>query len=190
MSYRIEYAHQVVFKQSVAGQMRYAIAVLGGDNNVWRTCYGRGGKRYEARARSWGLQFLGTAQQIMADACLFASDTCGGSLKPRGRDVTPESYVRLISRLLDQPVGGRLMPVINVSSSQVGLRAAIEAQGRTVCANGTRWGEAYFKAGFQLADAQDMVDYFGIWDRGFCPEGSFAAWSFGEVLGLPNPYAN
>lgn len=188
MSYRIEYDFKVVYKQMVAGQVRYAISVLGGDNNVYTDRADSRGCRYQVRARSWDLQFLGTAEQVIADACLYAGEAAGGSLQPRGKYMTPEGYVRLIARVLDQPVQGVLAPKIRITKKHEAVWRAIVEQGRAVDADGREYGEDVFVSSFNRDDEADLAAYFAIWDRGMAADSTFPPWRFGTAYNLPPPY--
>ena len=92
MSYRLEYQY-AVFVDDSAATRRYVVAIEGGDNNCYENRSGR-------RSRSWDATMLGPESSVLKRAVYFASACPGGSLKPMGRDCTPESYIARIRRLL------------------------------------------------------------------------------------------
>lgn len=106
MSYRIEYRQLAVrIPAATLGKHaslphpdrdRFVVLVEGGDNNL----YDRDGRR----VRSWGVQWLGTHDQVMKMVVRFAGDCEGGMLKPLGSDARPEQYIARIRRLLDAAV--------------------------------------------------------------------------------------
>ena len=98
MSHRIEYQWTC---WSVPGQsstdssgIRFLIGIEGGDNNCYEARTGR-------RARDWEICMLGSYEQVLKQAVWAAGACEGGSLKPGGRDCTPEAYIRRIRRLLE-----------------------------------------------------------------------------------------
>lgn len=91
MSYRIEYQY-AAFPVDTTDGRRFVIAVEGGDNNFYVG---------DRRSRSWAVCMLGSASQVLRAAVYYAGCCAGGSLKPKGRDCTPESYVARIRRLVE-----------------------------------------------------------------------------------------
>jgi hypothetical protein len=134
MSYRIEY-QWAVFRVPEAVDLaapRLIVAIEGGDNNVREA---RSGKR----ARSWDVCMIGTTSQVLKQAVCFAGACEGGSLKPAGRDASPESYIRRIRRLVEtdpEPGSGAWYPDIRVPDNhpaaafaqQLGLSTEVEVR--------------------------------------------------------------
>jgi hypothetical protein len=98
MSYRIEYDWVAVRlpKQRIesAYEDHFILASLGGDNNI----YSRDGKR----PRSWSCMAFGMHWEVMQRAVEFSAACEGGSLKPHGRWVKPESYIARMRRVVDE----------------------------------------------------------------------------------------
>lgn len=98
MSYRIEYQFAALRIPGVLladGIDRFAVCIEGGDNNLYE-----GSGPHARRSRSWCCSMIGTSDEVMEDACEFASACEGGSLKPLGRDCTPEAYISRIENTL------------------------------------------------------------------------------------------
>lgn len=96
MSYRIEYrykSYKLPGSELQDGIDRYFILVEGGDNNLYEG-------RSSRRVRSWSVDFIGTHDQIMQIACKFAASAEDGGLKPAGRWISAESYIKKIRTLL------------------------------------------------------------------------------------------
>ena len=86
MSYRVEFTRTVI---AMPGGL-YALMSYGGDNNLTTT---RGGKG-ERISCCWWLQHVGDKTSLMKIACLLGADCEAGSLKPGGRSVSAEGYIR------------------------------------------------------------------------------------------------
>jgi len=183
MSYRIEYAYRHLLARVIGGEMRHAIAVCGGDNNLIAA---RPGGRGSARARDWDIQFLGTERQIMAQACQIAGATAGGSLKDRRGDLTPECYIRRIERQLKQPTDGCLVPEIQCNPDEgAPLLADLRNAGVEVPQAATRWGQPWTTVSLPVSD-KGLELLFELWDR---YGKTYATWWFARPAGLPDPYS-
>ena len=86
MSYRVEFTRTVI---AMPGGL-YALMSYGGDNNLTTT---RGGKGERIYCR-WWLQHVGDKTSLMKLSCLLGADCESGYLKPRGRSVSAEGYIR------------------------------------------------------------------------------------------------
>lgn len=99
MSYRIEYRYSALKIPGALvsdGVDRFAVCIEGGDNNCFES--GAGNAR---RSRSWGVDFIGTKEEILERSCVFAASCESGMLKPMGRVCTAESYIGRIRKLID-----------------------------------------------------------------------------------------
>lgn len=100
MSYRLEYRYSAIRIPGALvsdGVDRFAICVEGGDNNSYESSGGNA-----RRSRSWGVDFLGTKEEILEKSCIYASACESGSLKPMGKDCTAEAYIGRIRKLIDK----------------------------------------------------------------------------------------
>lgn len=121
MSYRIEYQFAAFVAAHPDGTPRFVIGVEGGDNNLYDTFTNK-------RSRSWSACFLGTATQVLKQAVHFAGACEGGCLKPLGRDATPESYIRRIRRLIEEPTAtahGYWCPSVDVPKDHPLVNSAL-----------------------------------------------------------------
>jgi hypothetical protein len=169
MSYRIEY-QWVAYRETVNGGDRFVVAIEGGDNNVWT-----GSKR----ARSWSACMLGTADQVLRQAVYFAGACEGGSLKPAGRDCTPEAYIRRIRRLIagaSPCAPGRWYPAVELDPAHSAVAFLVDhgCERRDL----TRFGSPV--AAFELRESQRSL-VFELADR--FPD--LMAWALAKVSGLP-----
>lgn len=177
MSYRIEYqwaAFMVAGAPLGLAEDRYIVAIEGGDNNLYDSLT-------DKRVRSWDACMVGTRTQVLRQAVYFAGACEGGSLKPRGRDCTPESYIRRIRRLLDgaaiPSLPGRWQPELRVAPDhpavaelrQMGLEPREEK----------RYGTLY-----AVADVppEHLGAYFELIGRHYS---SLHAWCWITVHGMP-----
>jgi len=92
MSYWIEY--QMVAFRIPAGlrgttSERFVVAMEGGSNNLTMSTPGGG----EKRVREWYIGLIGIAETVLRQAVRSASDCEDGSLRVRGRRLTPEAYL-------------------------------------------------------------------------------------------------
>lgn len=94
MSYRVEFTRTVI---AMPGGL-YALMSYGGDNNLTTT---RGGKG-ERIACLWWLQHVGDKTSLMKLSCLLGADCEAGYLKPRGRNVSAEGYIRSTRELVQE----------------------------------------------------------------------------------------
>jgi hypothetical protein len=94
MSYRVEFTRTVI---AMPGGL-YALMSYGGDNNFTTT---RGGKG-ERIARRWWLQHVGDKTSLMKLSCLLGADCEAGWLKPGGRHVSAEGYIRSTRELVKE----------------------------------------------------------------------------------------
>jgi len=169
MSYRIEYQWAAFLERTARGD-RFVIAIEGGDNNVWT-----GSKR----ARSWSVCMLGSADQVLRQAVYFAGACEGGSLKPAGRDCSPEAYIRRIRRLVagaDRPPSGRWYPAIELDGKHPGVQYLAErgCERRDVVRYGVPLS-AYEMRERDRGVVFDLADEF--------PD--LMAWNLAKVSGLP-----
>lgn len=184
MSHRIEFAYQAFAVPCPwDGRPRYLIAVQGGDNNLRDACH--------RIARSWEVQFLGTADEVLQQAVVFSGSCYGGSVKPMGRDASPQSYIRRIRRLLDAtPASG---PSPYGPSWKVRILASeqhpIVAEALMVISVAPRRIAEYGKA-LMVFEGVSPIDqgYWGLVSR-YCGYGRLRphlipAWRLAEVHGL------
>lgn len=176
MSYRLEYqwlAWQVSGNSLGLAQDRYVVAIEGGDNNLRDAVTGK-------RARSWDVCMLGTRAAVLKSAVDFAGACEGGSLKPAGRDCTPEAYIRRIKRLLEQSVvscTGRWYPAVRLPEQDEAV-ADLLGLGLPPPHRFERYGQAQV----QFVFAQDRLgEFFDFADR----HPRLPAWRLAEVIGLP-----
>lgn len=94
MSYRVEFTRTVI---AMPGGL-YVLMSYGGDNNLTTT---RGGKG-ERIARRWWLQHVGDKTSLMKLSCLLGADCEAGYLKPGGRNVSAEGYIRSTRELVKE----------------------------------------------------------------------------------------
>ncbi|HRO59094.1 MAG TPA: hypothetical protein PK177_08015 [Burkholderiaceae bacterium] len=95
MSYRIEYAWKAFVEELPVKvkPRRYVVCTLGGDNN---TLHGNDSQP----TRCWEVGMLGDESAVIKRA-VFIGRTCeSGELKPYGRAMSPEGYIRIIRRAL------------------------------------------------------------------------------------------
>jgi len=175
MSYRIEYQWAIYRLPASATLLepRFVVAVEGGDNNVR---VARTGKR----ARSWDVCMIGTAHQVLKQAVYFAGACEGGSLKPSGRNASPEAYVRRIRRLVEadpsNPVG-TWYPHIQIPEQHPGVAHA--RQLGLAAETEVSYGQKRVRV--DLTQAQrDLV--FDFVDR--FPD--LMGWHLAKVCGLPS----
>lgn len=120
MSYRIEY-QWVALRTTVAGQERFVVAVEGGDNNI--------GDARRA-ARRWEACMMGSAQQVLKQAVLFAGSCESELLRPLGRRCSAEVYIRRIRGLVEgrerAADGGYWLPDVVVPAGHPALLYAQE----------------------------------------------------------------
>jgi hypothetical protein len=169
MSYRIEY-QWASFRESTSQGEWFVVAIEGGDSNLWTRT---------KRARSWSVCMLGSADQVLRQAVNFAGACEGGSLKPAGRDCSPEAYIRRIRRLVEgseSPTFGRWYPAVELDPAHpaVGYLAAAGCERRATA----RFGQQL--AAFDLKDDQRSL-VFDVADR--FPD--LMAWALAKVSGLP-----
>lgn len=177
MSYRIEYqwaAFRVAGAPLSLAEDRYIVAIEGGDNNVYDTATNK-------RSRSWDACMVGTRAQTMRQAVYFAGACEGGSLKPRGRDCTPESYIRRIRRLLDEAgesaTRGYWRPRLRVATDH-------PAVAELRCLGLEPREEQRYGATYAVLDvpSEHLGAYFQVIDR---HGDALHAWCWIDVLGLP-----
>jgi hypothetical protein len=94
MSYRIEFTRTVI---AMPGGI-YALMSYGGDNNLTTTSGGKG----ERIVRNWWLQYVGDKTGLMKISCLLAADCESGYLKPGGRNVSAEGYIRATREMVKE----------------------------------------------------------------------------------------
>lgn len=177
MSHRLEYqwaAFHIAGAPLGLSEDRFIVAIEGGDNNLYE---GRTGRR----ARSWDACMVGTRVQVLRQAVYFAGACEGGSLKPHGRDCTPENYIRRIRRLLDgegaTPSRGTWQARLRVTMPHpvvedlrcLGLDPSLERRYDTT------------RAVLDIPPER-LAAYFGLIDR-YIDE--LPAWCWMEVGGLP-----
>lgn len=100
MSYQIDYNyHALRVDGTELDQLpndqhedRFVVIIETGPSN----CYGHSNRR----VRDWQVCMIGTHDQVIQQTIRFAAECEGGMLKVRGRDCTPESYIRRIRRIL------------------------------------------------------------------------------------------
>lgn len=175
MSYRLEYqwqAWQVAGSSLGLSEDRFVVAIEGGDNNVRDAVTGK-------RARSWDVCMLGTRAAVLKSAVDFAGACEGGSLKPAGRDCTPEAYIRRIKKLLEHPAvdgAGRWVPAVRLPEQDAAV-ADLMTMGLE-----SRRFERYGQAQVQFVFPQDRLgEFFEFADR----HQRLPAWRLAEVVGLP-----
>ena len=150
------------------------VAIESGSNN----CFDHSGGNAR-RSRDWSVCMLGTETQVLQKAVYFAGACEGGMLKPRGRDCTPEAYIRRIRRLIAaEPcsVGGWI-PEICVATDDP-IAAELREMGIDL-AEEKVWGRLETRARF---DDTQLADFFHLVDR---YHQDLSGWSFARVYGLP-----
>lgn len=95
MSYRVEFTRTVF---ALPGSL-FATASFGGDNNLTTTRDGN-----ERICSSWWLEYVGDKVGIMKHACYMASGCENGYIKPRGKSVQAEGYIRGTREMLKEAV--------------------------------------------------------------------------------------
>lgn len=94
MSHRVEFTRTVI---AMPGGL-YALMSFGGDNNLTTT---RGGKGERISCR-WWLQHVGDKTSLMKLACLLGADCEAGYIKPGGRHVKAEGYIRSTREMVEE----------------------------------------------------------------------------------------
>ena len=99
MSYEIEYKREAYYlenEQNKFNEKDFIVFVQEGSNN----CYEISWSGRQKRERSWKIIQKGWEYSIIQEICYRSGFCEGGSLKLNGRDVTPESYLKLYRKLL------------------------------------------------------------------------------------------
>jgi len=156
----------------------FVVVELGGDNN----CIDLRGRR----ARSWGATCIGPGWQVIGDCCRFAAGCSGGMTKLRGRQTTPEAYIRAYRKALASAANGlqgaasrniqitaRIRFARNDKNAAYHLAEAVKA-GKTP-REVTRFDETMDVVDFDLHNPADM----SLWLH--CRHG--AGWNNCEVRG-------
>lgn len=129
MSYRVEFTRTVI---AMPGGL-YALMSFGGDNNMTTT---RGGKGERIACR-WWLEHVGDQTSLMKHSCLMGADCEAGYVRPGGRSVSVEGYIRKTREMVKEApmfpsqclrTGVSLPRTLSFSASQNVLEANPEAK--------------------------------------------------------------
>lgn len=179
MSHEIIYQYRMFSVQPQAAgtpDRRFIWAVEMGSNNLIRHSDNK-------PARNWTVLGVGSHDEVLRQAVSLSGGCEGGSIKPRGKDTTPEAFIGKVRRLLrdasqvvDDSLGGWWTPLAKLPAGDTQRLEHARALGAKVTIErsyGEDWAHCLF--------AHDLPAYFEFVSAHHL---DVSGWRLAEVHGL------